>query len=222
MEKKCQNCGVNLPDGALFCPECGTKYTPSEPEAAEEVVYADNEKVGETANESKEEIPATASVTPSNDNQSAAEGKQEKSEAQIAAYTASDKTEKNAVKPSEASSAAAVAVASPQAPAAAAEKTFPYVKRGFYFWMLLVYAIPVIGLIVNIITAASLKNPSKKNFAAAVLTWTLIGIGLGIILAIASVVIIAIAVTGSGGSFSGLSDILDTISQYTGGLITFN
>ena len=29
MVKYCANCGIELPDEAMYCPECGKKYIPS-------------------------------------------------------------------------------------------------------------------------------------------------------------------------------------------------
>lgn len=52
------------------------------------------------------------------------------------------------------------------------------VSTGYYFGMMLLYALPVIGFIVCIITACAGKNRSKKNFARAVLIWMIIGLVL--------------------------------------------
>ena len=51
--------------------------------------------------------------------------------------------------------------------------------------MMLLFAIPVIGLIVCLVTAFSGEDASRKNFSRAVLIWILVAIVLSIIVAIA-------------------------------------
>ena len=59
------------------------------------------------------------------------------------------------------------------------------VSTAYYFWMMLLFAIPVIGLIVCLVTAFSGEDASRKNFSRAVLIWILVAIVLSIIVAIA-------------------------------------
>lgn len=54
------------------------------------------------------------------------------------------------------------------------------VGTGYYFGMMLLFAIPVIGWILCLETALSNKNQSKKNFAKAMLIWLIIGLILSI------------------------------------------
>lgn len=54
------------------------------------------------------------------------------------------------------------------------------VGTGYYFGMMLLFAIPVIGWILCLVTALSNKNQSKKNFAKAMLIWLIIGLILSI------------------------------------------
>lgn len=67
-----------------------------------------------------------------------------------------------------------------QAPAPQSEKS-GIVSTGYFFGMMFVYAIPVLGWLVCIITALAAKNKSKKNFAKAVLIWLIIGLIFSII-----------------------------------------
>lgn len=59
------------------------------------------------------------------------------------------------------------------------------VSTAYYFWMMLLFAIPVVGLIVCLVTAFSGEDASRKNFSRAVLIWILVAIVLSIIVAIA-------------------------------------
>ena len=59
------------------------------------------------------------------------------------------------------------------------------VSTAYYLWMMLLFAIPVVGLIVCLVTAFSGDDTSRKNFSRAVLIWILVAIVLSIIVAIA-------------------------------------
>ena len=59
------------------------------------------------------------------------------------------------------------------------------VSTAYYFWMMLLFAVPVIGLIVCLVTAFSGEDASRKNFSRAVHIWILVAIVLSIIVAIA-------------------------------------
>ncbi len=59
------------------------------------------------------------------------------------------------------------------------------VSTAYYFWMMLLFAIPVVGLIVCLVTAFSGEDASRKNFSRAVFIWILVAIVLSIIVAIA-------------------------------------
>ncbi len=55
---------------------------------------------------------------------------------------------------------------------------------GGAFWMLLLFAIPVVGLVCSIIFSVSGKKKSRKNLSRAVLLWKVIGIICALILCI--------------------------------------
>ena len=77
------------------------------------------------------------------------------------------------------------------------------VSTAYYFWMMLLFAVPVIGLIVCLVTAFSGEDASRKNFSRAVLIWILVAIVLSII--------VAIAIAAVGGS---IMNILFNIYRY--------
>ena len=59
------------------------------------------------------------------------------------------------------------------------------ISTAYYFWMMLLFTVPVVGLIVCLVTAFSGDDTSRKNFSRAVLIWILVAIVLSIIVAIA-------------------------------------
>lgn len=58
------------------------------------------------------------------------------------------------------------------------------VKTGYYFWMMFLYAIPIIGWLICIITIFVAKNKSKKNFSKAMLIWLIIGLIFSLIISL--------------------------------------
>ncbi|MBE6031411.1 MAG: zinc ribbon domain-containing protein [Clostridiales bacterium] len=56
------------------------------------------------------------------------------------------------------------------------------VSTGYFFFMMIFYAIPVIGTIACIFTAFKGKNKNKKNFAKAMLIWLVISLILSLVL----------------------------------------
>ncbi len=56
------------------------------------------------------------------------------------------------------------------------------VGTGYYFGMMLLFAVPVIGWILCLATAFTNKNQSKKNFARAMLIWLVIGLILSLLM----------------------------------------
>ncbi|MBR4020227.1 MAG: zinc-ribbon domain-containing protein, partial [Firmicutes bacterium] len=54
------------------------------------------------------------------------------------------------------------------------------VGTGYFFGMMLVYAIPIIGWIACILTALKGKQQTKKNFAKAMMIWLIIGLILSL------------------------------------------
>lgn len=172
MARICVNCGREIVDGAAFCTECGTPA----PAVVEEVAEAIVEEVKAAVEPAPEPAPAPAPEEPA---------------------PAPEKPAPAPEKPAPAvAPAAPVAPVAPEKPktAAPAPKT-PAVKpakdgtvgTGYFFWMALVFAIPVVGWIICIITSLASKNPSKKNYAKALIIWFIVGL---VILALAALAVL--------------------------------
>ena len=59
------------------------------------------------------------------------------------------------------------------------------VSTAYYFWMMLLFTIPVIGLIVCLVTAFSGEDASRKNFSRAALIWIVVGAVLAVVAVVA-------------------------------------
>ena len=55
------------------------------------------------------------------------------------------------------------------------------VSTAYYFWMMLLFAVPVIGLIVCLVTAFSGEDASRKNFSRAALIWIVAVVALALL-----------------------------------------
>ncbi len=123
--------------------------------------------------------PAPAApVTVAEDPKAAAKEAKARAAAQKAAEKEAAKKARAAEKAAKKAASAAPAAA---APAAGAK---PLSTAGYFFLMLL-FAIPVLGWLIAIVVALAAKNPNLKSFARATLTWLLIGLILLILAAIA-------------------------------------
>lgn len=126
-------------------------------------------------------------------------------------------------------SPAATATAAPPRAAAVPAEAPPagrngIVGTGWFFGMMLLFAIPVIGWLVCLITAFASKNESKKHFARAMLIWLIIGL----VLAVVGYFVfrwLGGAITDYinaefGGQFGDLQELLEQFKQFdNGGLI---
>ncbi len=69
-----------------------------------------------------------------------------------------------------------------QPPAQGAQQTENHsASTAHFFWMMLVYSLPLIGWLICIIMAFAPKNESKKHFARAILIWAIVGIVFSVI-----------------------------------------
>lgn len=123
MSQICKTCGAEMPDGTIFCTNCGTRFD-----------------FEEAAQPAPAPAPAPAPVRPA---------------PMPNPYVA------------------------PIAVAADLEKPC---STATFFWMSFVYAIPVIGFIVNIICCFAAKNKSFKHFSRSILIWWIVGIVFVLIL----------------------------------------
>ncbi len=211
MPKKCDQCGADIAPGAAFCTNCGSK-------APEEVVVVrqpEEEPVKETV---KEDVcmkcgsvladgaafctscgtPRGAAPTESPVSQPQPQPQpqyvQEPSRQQ---YTqpAQQYAQPQYFQPHQ-----QTVYASPQAvPASASDKTDKVVGTGAYFWLMFLYALPVIGFLVCLIMGFAAKNKNLKHFARAILIWVLVGLIISAIISIAVYFLI-----GSLGDLAGL------------------
>ncbi len=151
MAKFCTGCGKELADGLMFCTGCGAKVREGAPAEASAV---------------KEEIPVQAEVIkepvivqeqpkqyipPQQAQQTPQQPPQPQQKTQQPPMQAVQQTENNSA------------------------------STAHFFWMMLVYSLPLIGWLICVIMAFAPKNESKKHFARAILIWGIVGIVISII-----------------------------------------
>jgi len=101
------------------------------------------------------------------------------------------------------------------------------VGTGYFFGMILLYAIPIVGWIACILTALKGKHQTKKNFAKAMMIWLIIGLILSLIMGavitwLGTLLIdyineMAAAELGTTGEIGELQDLLNQLQQFEGG-----
>ena len=101
------------------------------------------------------------------------------------------------------------------------------VGTGYFFGMMLVYAIPIVGWIACILTALKGKHQTKKNFAKAMMIWLIIGLVLSLItgavitwlgtLLVDYINEMAVAELGTTGEIGEFQDLLNQLQQFEGG-----
>ncbi len=161
MAKFCTGCGKELQDGLMFCTDCGTKVPeniPAQTDAVKEEIpvapEVKQEPVAQVAVESPPPPPPTPPTPPP----------QQAQQQYIPSQQA--QPQQNPQQP----------------PMQVAQSTENHsASTAHFFWMMLVYALPLIGWLICIIMAFAPKNESKKHFARAILIWSLIGIIISII-----------------------------------------
>lgn len=98
------------------------------------------------------------------------------------------------------------------------------VGTGWFFGMMLLFAIPVVGWLVCLITAFAAKNESKKHFARAMLIWLVIGLVLAVVgyfvFRWLGGMLTDYINTEFGGQFGDLQELMEQFKQFeNGGLI---
>ncbi|MBR6704832.1 MAG: zinc ribbon domain-containing protein [Lachnospiraceae bacterium] len=179
MEKFCTNCGSPIEEGTLFCPECGQKLDVQPAAPATNFVAA-----------------AAAAVPPVEAAPAAAPAEPATSYSYGYGAPAQPKNE-----PAPAPAPAPVQPAAEPAPQPFTHENeygtvsneaavgSPVVKTSAYFWLSLLFAIPVIGLIVMIIMACAAKNKNLKHWTRALLIWILVGLIISVILGLVAWII---------------------------------
>lgn len=101
------------------------------------------------------------------------------------------------------------------------------VGTGYFFGMMFLYAIPIVGWLVCIVMAFASKNENKKHFAKAMMIWLIIGIVLSVVgyfvFRWLGGMITDYINAEFGGQFGDLQDLLEQFKQFeSGGLIPPN
>ena len=60
-----------------------------------------------------------------------------------------------------------------------------YISVGSWIWMMLVTAIPIVGLIMILVWAFTGDNESRKNYFRAILVWLLIAVVFAVVVVLA-------------------------------------
>ncbi|MBO4873366.1 MAG: zinc ribbon domain-containing protein [Lachnospiraceae bacterium] len=151
MEKFCTNCGSPIEEGTLFCPECGQKVPVEEVPASNFVAAA------AAAVPPVEPAPVQPSYVPPVPPAAEPAPAPVQPKAEPAAEVFTHESELGTVTNEPAVNS-------------------PVVKTGTYFWLMLLFAIPVLGLIVMIIMACAARNKNLKHWVRALLIWILVGL----------------------------------------------
>ncbi len=158
MERFCTNCGNTLEEGALFCPECGQKV--ELPSAVAEAAFAG-------AVFTAEPEPAAADVNSAFEEANAKAAEARKAEPAEPVYTAPQEPQP-------------VQAETPEEPRPVSKADKP-VSTAAYFWLMLLFAIPGVGLLLAVILAFAARKKSLRNFARANLIWVLVALIIAII-----------------------------------------
>lgn len=160
--KKCSYCGAEAADDIKYCEQCGRPFDAQEPAGVRPV----------TVDMARERENAL------HDAENAAEVCEEACCTCAKAEPACAPSRETAAPEAAPVSAAPEGKASGKPMAAA-------VSTGSYFWLTVLYSIPVLGLVCSIIAAVSAQNLSRRNFARSVLIIKLICLFVSLALAVA-------------------------------------
>lgn len=158
MAKYCTNCGAVLEDDAVFCPECGmrTDYT-----AEGEALVSAGTAAG----------PAAASLVSEETIPSAAPSP-EAIKAETAETVKAEQVQQTAPP-------------IPPAPSPVKEELperSKEISTAGYFWLMLLYAIPILGFIAMLIFGLAARNKNLRNHARAHLVWIIVIIVVSVLL----------------------------------------
>ncbi len=185
MAKFCSNCGKELITGEAFCAECGA------PVPADDAKPVKSEPAAKQENQ-QTQPDAQTTCQPSN--------AQPAPQPSTPPMTYKSTDAQTTYQPSNAQPA--------YQPPLSGE-----VSTGYFFGMMFLYAIPVLGWLICIITVLAAKNPTKKHFAKAMLIWLIIGLIFSILIALGVRLLGGMVSdyinTEFGGDLGSISNILD-------------
>lgn len=164
MSKICANCGAALEDDAVFCPECGTRFG---------TVPAANEAPAPEVRPEPQEDAVSEPAGPGPE---------------------PVRPQPDTVRPEQVWQTAPPAPAPLPVPAAEPEKRSKEISTAGYFWLMLLFAVPVVGFIAMLIFAGAVKNKNLRNFARAHVVWVIVAL----ITAIALWIVARIALKAAG------------------------
>lgn len=164
--KKCSYCGAEAADDIKYCEQCGRPFDAQE-SAGMRPVTVDMARERENA---------------LHDAENAAEVCEEDCCTCAKAEPACAPSRETA--PPAAAPEAAPVSAAPEGKASG-KPMAAAVSTGSYFWLTVLYSIPVLGLVCSIIAAVSAQNLSRRNFARSVLIIKLICLFVSLALAVA-------------------------------------
>lgn len=193
MPRFCPECGTEIPEGVAFCTECGTKLpeAPAQKPKTEEVKPEQPElQQVQPEPERQSEPELQFAQAPQPQQSQFAQPTQQPQYAQapqppqrpqapqqpLAQFTQSAPQPQYNQQYQQPPQRPQPSPVPPVAPMPAEAGNSNLVGTAYYFFMNLVFTIPVIGLIACLITAFVGDNKSKKNFSKAYLIWIIIGI----------------------------------------------
>ena len=155
MARFCTNCGHEIADNEAFCTECGTPVPAAETVSPEAAAPAPQPAPQPAPAPQPVPVPQPAPVP------------------QPVFAPQPEKVKKQAAQPEK-----------KEAPAPAPEVRSKELKTGAYFWLILLYALPIVGWFFMILFSFVPKNKNLKNFSRAHLIWFIIGLVIVLLLAL--------------------------------------
>ncbi len=138
MSLSCQTCGAQLPDGAVYCGNCGAVVQNAAPE--QQFVYANEQPVTQ---------PQPQYIPPQYSEPQYVQPQYQQPQYQEPQY-------QMPMQPVQ-----------PEPKAKNEEKLYPVAGVGGFFWRTILFAIPIVGLICCIVMAFAPRNPNVRNHARA-------------------------------------------------------
>ncbi len=239
----CTNCGFSMAAKAEEAVQNTVDEVKTQLEAADDAAMKEVRELEAAIEEARKAESPIFTAAPALDNKTAADAEKlakEEEKARQAAAKEAEKAAKEAEKAQaaaakEAEKAAKEAEKAEKAAARKAEKdakkaakanitapveevkSFKSVGTAGYFFLMLLFALPIIGWLSCIIIALAAKNPSLKNFARAVLVWLVVGLIVLILLTMGALFfgqkILTAINAGLGTNLSGLDDLVKALYE---------